>query len=215
MFRRSRRGNLDVQTEEYTPRHFLCLFETCKNLIIKKINKMSSTFKCWLIANFEIFTFVFTIPACIVLGFALGYMGVAGVEDGSSVFIWVILLFFFTSPLKRAGLDSTRYIMMFGLVFLMKWMSNEPGDSFDEAQVEAMKTVIKWFWRLLPVATVVGIWLARYAYNNFDEVVSRRMLYHNSNVSLFEYRWKYTWYRFTNISACVQMSLLTLTSFFR
>jgi len=38
--------------------------------------------------------------------------------------------------------------------------------------------------------------VAIYTYNNFDEVVSRRMLWRNSNVSLFNEQLKYSIGRF-------------------
>lgn len=53
------------------------------------------------------------------------------------------------------------------------------------------------------VATVVGgltaIVCARYAYINFEDVVSRRIRYRNSNVDLFDIRWKYTFNRFVSV----------------
>ena len=50
-------------------------------------------------------------------------------------------------------------------------------------------------WMCIP-SLIVGIFTAIYAYQNFDDVVSRRFLYRNSAASVFEYEWKYTINRF-------------------
>jgi hypothetical protein len=51
--------------------------------------------------------------------------------------------------------------------------------------------------------SVVSFFIARYAKYNFDEVVSRRMLYRNSSVSMFEMEWKYTIDRFCIATFCL------------
>ena len=50
-------------------------------------------------------------------------------------------------------------------------------------------------WLCIP-SLIAGVFTAIYAYQNFDDVVSRRFLYRNSAASVFEYEWKYTINRF-------------------
>lgn len=58
------------------------------------------------------------------------------------------------------------------------------------------------FWVTLPVCIIsllAAVMSALFTCHNMDEVVSRRMLYHNSNVSLFEITWMYTFNRFVAV----------------
>jgi len=186
---------------------------------------MSSTFKYWLVANFEIFIFLLTIILCPIFFFITYTIVGAEIADPENVdeetiwrfgfgIIWIILMVPFTLPTKNAGTDGLRYILMFIIVFFFMWWTTQP--ECDEAHSEILGHIFKWFWKIvLPAATVIGVWIARYTFRNFDEVVSRRMLYRNSNVSLFELRWKYTLNRFGCISVSLVMCLMTLTTFFR
>ena len=62
------------------------------------------------------------------------------------------------------------------------------------------KAVERFDWSWLVTASIPALLFALfssiYAYRNFDDVVSRRFLYRNSNVSVFEVQWKYTFNRF-------------------
>lgn len=58
------------------------------------------------------------------------------------------------------------------------------------------------FWGTLPVCIVsllVATVSSIFTFRNMGEVVSLRMLYHNSNVSLFEITWMYTLNRFVAV----------------
>lgn len=58
------------------------------------------------------------------------------------------------------------------------------------------------FWATLPVCVVsvpIAAVSAIFTFRNMGEVVSLRMLYHNSNVSLFEITWMYTFNRFVAV----------------
>lgn len=70
-------------------------------------------------------------------------------------------------------------------------------NAFGEEGYKKFKTI---FFSSL-IATIVlaiatGTIASIYAYKNFDEVVSRRFLYRNSDVSVFEVQWKYAFNRF-------------------
>lgn len=74
-------------------------------------------------------------------------------------------------------------------------------ETVEEEKDDSWKNYIndsfKWqwlLWLLIP-AFIFGIFTAIYANRNFDDVVSRRFFYRNSDVSVFEYRWLYTFNR--------------------
>ena len=58
------------------------------------------------------------------------------------------------------------------------------------------------------IALVPSFFIARYCYNNFDDVVSCRWLYRNSEKDVFESTWKYTINRFLTVFLSVFALLL-------
>lgn len=59
------------------------------------------------------------------------------------------------------------------------------------------------------VSLMLSVTAAAYTCRHMDEVVSRRMLYLNSNVSLFEITWRYTFNRFvTTFSSVSSLCLI-------
>jgi len=56
--------------------------------------------------------------------------------------------------------------------------------------------------------------IAVYTYKNFSEVVSRRMIWRNSNVSMFNDRLKYSINRFGSTFACILFLLINIYMFF-
>ncbi len=70
----------------------------------------------------------------------------------------------------------------------------------DEVSLMLDKAVERFNWSWLIIAAIPAFFFALfssiYAYRNFDDVVSRRFLFRNSNVSVFEVQWKYTFNRF-------------------
>jgi len=117
--------------------------------------------------------------------------------------IFCIFPAFFCLPTKSVGFEYSRYFLLLGGVFLVMLMAKDPDFEAKTEHVETMRYFIKLFWILFAIATVIATWLAIYTYNNIDEVRSRRMLYRNSNVSLFEHAWKYTLDRFCNITVAI------------
>lgn len=61
-------------------------------------------------------------------------------------------------------------------------------------------------------ALIAAIVAAVFTAVNIDEVVSMRMLYHNSNVSLFEITWMYTFNRFVTVFASITGSALIIAA---
>jgi hypothetical protein len=164
-----------------------------------KIENSSNTFKCWLIANFEI--------AMILLTFIIGsiiFWGFGGIkkEGALDVYVSVFGLLLLTIPTKRGVLQFGKYILMLVGIILLMWGIRE-GWITDVLWQEKFSLIITWFWIIFSVATVMSCYLAYYTFVNVNEVVSRRMIWRNSNVSLFEYTWLYTLDRFCNITVSI------------
>jgi len=156
-----------------------------------------STFKCWLIANFEIVILLITaIISSIIFWFFSGIENEMAFNAYCSIFLVLLL----TIPTKRGVLQFGKYILMLGGFILLTWGIKKQGWIEDTTDKELFSSFITWFWILFSVATVISGWLAYYTYVNIREVVSRRMLWRNSNVSLFEFSWLYTLDRFCNIT---------------
>ena len=66
------------------------------------------------------------------------------------------------------------------------------------AMLDEMLERVSWSWLIWAAifSFAFGLAGAIYANRNFDDVVSRRFLYRNSDVSVFEEQWKYTFNRF-------------------
>ena len=146
------------------------------------------TFKSWLIANLEI---VYYLALALILGGA-ALFGHLGVEEWTAIIILSGCLLFISLVGIKHGFGAFMVIVLFlGLPFLGS-VANSPRFS----------QVISFFAARLPfligafiVAVIIGIVIAIYAYRNFDDVVSLRFLYRNSEVSVFEEAWKYAFNR--------------------
>ena len=140
---------------------------------------MSSTFKCWLIANFEIIFCVLTVVAG-----AIYYKSTEDVEIMIMFILMSILLFVFCTPSKSAGLQFVKYgVMVIAVIFFAADFG--------------------WIWIVFGIATVFSAVTAFYTFYNMDEVVSRRLIWRSSNVALFEYAWVYTLDRFCSITVTI------------
>jgi hypothetical protein len=154
---------------------------------------MESTSKCWLIANFEIVAYVLTLIVSILLlllGRLFGLMDFEKVGEviGYSALIAALL----SLPTKRGVFQYGRYVLLL-----------LPGIGMFMGTGEAPVWVIILYWTVLVIVSIISGVIAAYAYDNIDEVVSRRMLYRNSNVSLFEFTWRYTLDRFCSIAVSI------------
>jgi len=136
------------------------------------------TFKSWLIANLEI-VFSFFL-ALIVLGaimfgdFDAEYLTTI---VGVSAIVFVIAF----TCLKHGLIGFVVGCICSGILLV-------------PAFLESGRAVLLIVFAV--VAVIVGVLMAIYAYSNFDEVVSRRFMYRNSAVSVFEESWKYAFNRF-------------------
>lgn len=98
-----------------------------------------------------------------------------------------------------ANLETFAGICFITLLFLQ---NSDSGINQAIPEVKANTQNSTWYLIIIGLALVVSIFfsviIAIYTYRNFDEVVSRRMLWRNSNVSLFNEQLKYTLSRFGN-----------------
>lgn len=167
----------------------------------------NTTFRCWLIANFEIVLFWFTVIIGSLLLFITDREKFLNLSDTrqndliSAHFVSIVILAIFNVPTKRAAFQYGKFLVMIGVVVII--MLNMTQMDFSSYESELMNRLVAWFWIIFSIASIIGGWLAYYTYNNMGEVLSRRMLYRNSNVSLFEFTWKYTLDRFCNITVSI------------
>jgi hypothetical protein len=149
---------------------------------------MNTLFKSWLIANFEIFVSTIVGIVCIVAYFA--FPKVWGQHDILHIFVFFTLLTLLPSvgliSPPRFGIieDIIGLVMIIGVYIY----------SFDVVGSEMYYTL-----PIPIIAMIEGISASIYAYRNFEDVTSRRMLYHNSSVSLFTMQLKYAFHRFCGV----------------
>ena len=146
------------------------------------------TFISWIIANFEgvIFCIIFSIIAIFLFsnppikddGTIISHKGLLELLILSAVFIGGLTL-----QTKNAGVGIIKYLL---IVAFLSWT---------------------FLWILFIGSSVIGLISAIYAFLNFDDVVSLRMLYRNSCVSLFEANWLYTIDRFAGLSLSIFLNI--------
>jgi hypothetical protein len=162
--------------------------------------KTESAFVSWLIANFELaFFWVVTIIGV----FFLLVFGNKGCEEAYSrgiglTFLLGLFLLAVNTPSKSSMFQYGRYlVMMLLIIFLIV------GNKEAELEERLPTAFFASFWIFFAIATAISAFAAYYAYVYIDEVLSRRMLWRNSNASLFEFTWKYVLDRFCNISVAI------------
>lgn len=171
-------------------------------------------FKSWLIANIEVILIVFTVllsiacflffpkteksgtavTALIIFSIVLCVIIVACVRNGIAALFVIALLVgaIFLENKKRATVNPSTETE----VVEQQTLTPEQ-EEFNNTMDDILNN-IKWssFIWLGIIACIFGIGTAVYACINFEDVVSRRFLYRNSTVSVFEEQWKYTFNRF-------------------
>ena len=146
------------------------------------------TFKSWLIANLEIIYYLAL--GLIILGVAL--FGHFGADEWFAVILLSVVLFIISVASIKHG---------FGILIFLIFVVGLPllSSVLESGHFASVYSFFKCHFTFLliafVVAVVVGILIAIYAYRNFDDVVSMRFLYRNSEVSVFEQAWKYAFNR--------------------
>lgn len=162
------------------------------------------TFLAWLIANIESAT-----TLIVVVAYELFVLSSPELADDRATLatVGVIILVMAKSlmggiPSKNTIADIVNLVILVIIATLII-MGTAQTDRFGHLMPLAVCTCCI----SLPLAVSVAIFTAR----NFMEVVSRRMLYHSSNVNLFEVKWMYTFNRFvSSLSSISSLGLLAV-----
>ena len=155
---------------------------------------MNSTFKSWIIANLEI---VF-IPVLILIMISAGVFRDLGPESWAVLFLLsVFFVVIIVGCIKHGFMSFCGWLAFIGFFYIEIKTEGEVNEL-----TECFSTVGAIFGqhiRYILITTLMSfigaIFIAIYANRNFDEVVSRRFLYRNSNVAVFHERWRYTFNR--------------------
>jgi hypothetical protein len=146
---------------------------------------MGTIFKSWLIANFEIFVSVIVGIICVTL-----YAIFIGVWHESALWFYLYIGILILLPSARA-ISPPRLGIIKDIIALAVtvWI-----------YIYLFDVVGSKMYYTLPIAAILmGILAGIYSYNNFDDVTSSRMLYHNSSVSLFTQQLLYAFDRFFGV----------------
>lgn len=156
-------------------------------------------FRSWTLANFEILANILICATAIIVAF----VRVPSEEIADAY--WVVQ-YYSAIPLICicALLGETSAIgFLSDLVRLLVCVGVVVGGLYYFKEDAAAYQYYKSALTAAIVAAVAGGLLAiagmRFAYSNFEEVVSRRMRYRNSSVDLFDVQWKYAFNRFVVI----------------
>ena len=157
------------------------------------MNTSDSTLKYWFVANIELFMALLSVVIAAI------YLLIFPFDD-SSLSIRLLatgfLLFGLNIQTKEAKFKIFFYfLILIGLIFVTYVIIKDDSMTSHE---RTLYTTVPWI--VFSIISFFSGWLAIYAYNNFEEVVSRRMMWRNSNVSLFEIAIKYAFERFCSIS---------------
>jgi hypothetical protein len=158
----------------------------------------NNTFKYWMVANFEMLSAI-----------AAGLLSVLLIpcffneeQHPDDSIGGRILVAFFLFALSCVQGKSRFFSLIKYIIILLFWI----GSTFmtdEESKMPAIVIVLGWI--SLVAGTIVGIKLAIFTNRNIDEIVSRRMLYRNSKVDLFEITWVYTLDRFAGVASAIAL----------
>jgi len=147
------------------------------------------TLKYWCIANLEILALI----ACVLIWCLNGEAGLDQAQGLRKIALYCSLCFaIFIFMARQGGIGL--FLKTLVLLFALLAVAGKSYDYYEKGICGAGALVAAGAAMLLSL--VVSARVAMHTYQNFDEVVSRRMLWRNSNVSLFEAQAKYTYDRF-------------------
>ena len=182
-----------------------------------------SSFKSWLVANIEVILIIFTVVFLIITSLIMIPKAVNEENDAITSGYVVILMSsiflcaMFVYAIRNGFMAFLALALFLGFVTTKAW--NATKEEVQKAETEVVNQVqdgtnnsntdfdrfllenggkFKWiwlFWICIPAA-IFGVFTAIYANLYFDDVVSRRFFYRNSNVEVFAVKWKYTFNRF-------------------
>lgn len=145
-------------------------------------------FRTWLIANLGI---VYFVGVLILAGVSALFLPTVGTEEELSVWGKALVVIGLISVPMLFGAEPTigpvvSVLTLAGLyVFLIHWMK-DPAVWRDTEYAAKLIRLMNSVMIPLSIASLVpAVFIARYAYINFDDVVSRRWMYRNSEKECF------------------------------
>ena len=167
---------------------------------------MGDTFKFWLTANFGIILTIIVFPiSALVL-----YTGDAIEQSGGNYWEYLAAVaafaLFVAFPGKKVVDSFSIYLLLlfFGLagLFALTCIEHDVPDNI------TIDIVLKSGYFIFGCVCLVVSWvvsglLMPFVSANIDEIVSRSMRFRNSNVDLFEFKWKYLIALFLDISRAI------------
>ncbi len=171
------------------------------------------TFLSWIVANIEIVLAVITtILSILILVFGLDSNYTE--EQFINIFVAGVIMFVFyciIAAMKSFGTSLFIFlcalsIFMFGPTLELKQELGEPFSVIHNYILGSYGIG----WLIFSISCLLGIMTAVFSAVNFDEVTSRRMLYRNSNVSMFESQVMYVINRFCTATNSFILSILII-----
>lgn len=166
---------------------------------------MKNTFKSWLIANLEAIAEVIAVSLTIVLILCLIKTGevfsnsesVSNSENGSNL---ILCLFVASVGLTMPGKGIRDSLTALGVgLFLLAI----PLLIVVDKGLISITSLCLWGAIIAITAIIPAIYIAKFAYNNVEEVLSRRFFYRNSKVNYLEFKVKYAIERFITSWRCI------------
>lgn len=116
---------------------------------------------------------------------------------------------FFSLVIFQKGLSMRAmwYIILLAFYFLLRWIAK---NDVEIEGVEELLSIYSWYGKTFIIANIAAILPAVVAFLNFDEVVSRRMLYRNSSASMFEEQFKYSIAVFADSTTAVTLFIFSI-----
>lgn len=153
-------------------------------------------FRTWLIANLSI---AYYILAAIIIG--ISALVISPVEESITwsvclIGIGIASLAIIITEEPNIGPITSILLGIGGYLLMTYILKNPESGAPTEQTLEIIRKINTGVISLSIVSTLPAFFIARYAYTNFRDVVSRRWLWKNSGKDVFESQWKYTFNRF-------------------
>lgn len=186
----------------------------------------NAPFRSWLLANFETVANILIFATAIIIAVIQApdataseeakndYWAIALVFGGALFGICAVLcatsgISFFSDLMRLLGSIVAVALIIVGLY------SDYSGDVNSELDLSPYyKPALISSIVAAVVGGIIAIASACFVYSNFGDVASRRMLYRNSKVDLFDIQWKYTFNRFVVIF-CYFITITPTMTIFR
>ena len=160
---------------------------------------MKNTFKSWLIANLEAITEVIVVSLTVVLIVCLIKTGevFSNSENGLNTILCLFAAFVgLTMPGKGirdslTALGVALFLLAIPLLIVV-----------DKGLISTTSLCL-WGAIIAITSIIPAICIAKFAYNNVEEVLSRRFFYRNSKVNYLEFKVKYAIERFVTSCRCI------------